>query len=34
MLKKKATQLKASISEANHKWITLDTELEFEYKDV
>ena len=34
MLKQKATQLKAEISNAMQKWITLDTEMEQQYKDV
>lgn len=34
MLKRKATQLKAEISDATQKWITLDTEIEIEYRDV
>ncbi len=34
MLKQKATQLKAEISEAMSKGITLDTEVEQQYKDV
>ncbi len=34
MLKQKATQLKAEINNAIQKWLTLDTELEQQYKDV
>ena len=34
MLKNRATQLKAEINEANSKGITLDTEVEQQYKDV
>jgi SMC interacting uncharacterized protein involved in chromosome segregation len=34
MLKQKATQLKAEINEAVSKGITLDTEIEQQYKDV
>lgn len=34
MLKRRATQLKAEISESMNKWITLDSEIELEYKDV
>ncbi len=34
MLKQKATQLKAEINESMSKWITLDTEVEQQYKDV
>ncbi len=34
MLKQKATQLKAEISESMRKGITLDTEVEQQYKDV
>lgn len=34
MLKRRVTQLKAEISEAYNKWITLDSEVEIEYKDV
>jgi len=34
MLKQKATQLKAEINNSIQKWITLDTEIEQQYKDV
>jgi hypothetical protein len=34
MLKTRATQLKAQINEANSKGITLDTEIEIQYRDV
>jgi len=34
MLKTRATQLKAEIKDAMEKWITLDTEVEQQYKDV
>lgn len=34
MLKRRATQLKAELSEAYNKWITIDSETELEYKDV
>jgi len=34
MLRQKATQLKAEINESISKWITLDTEIEQQYKDV
>jgi len=34
MLKQKATQLKAEINNSLQKWITLDTEVEQQYKDV
>jgi len=34
MLKQKATQLKAEINESVSKWITLDTEIEQQYRDV
>jgi len=34
MLKNKATQLKAEIRDSQQKWITLDTEVEQQYKDV
>ena len=34
MLKQKATQLKAEINTAIQKWITLDTEIEQQYKDI
>jgi SMC interacting uncharacterized protein involved in chromosome segregation len=34
MLKQKATQLKAEINESVSKGITLDTEIEQQYKDV
>ncbi len=34
MLKQKATQLKAQINESLQKWITLDTEIEQQYRDV
>jgi len=34
MLKQKATQLKAEIKEAVQKWITLDMEIEQQYRDV
>lgn len=34
MLKKRATQLKAEISDAQSKWVTIDTEVEVEYRDV
>jgi len=34
MLRQKATQLKAEIKESMRKWITLDTEIEQQYKDV
>ncbi|MBS8121569.1 VirB4-like conjugal transfer ATPase, CD1110 family [Candidatus Vampirococcus lugosii] len=34
MLKRRATQLKAEISESMNKGITLDSEIELEYKDV
>ncbi|MEF2176216.1 MAG: DUF87 domain-containing protein, partial [Candidatus Absconditabacteria bacterium] len=34
MLKKRATQLKAEISDAQSKGITIDTEVEVEYRDV
>lgn len=34
MLKQKATQLKAEINESISKWITLDTEIEQQYRDV
>jgi len=34
MLKQKATQLKAEINTAMQKWITLDTEIEQQYKDI
>ena len=34
VLKRRATQLKAELSEAQSKWITVDSETEVEYKDV
>ena len=34
MLKNRATQLKAEINESIQKWITLDTEIEQQYRDV
>lgn len=34
MLKTRATQLKAQINEANAKWMTIDTEVEVQYRDV
>lgn len=34
MLKQRATQLKAEINESIQKWITLDTEIEQQYRDV
>ncbi len=34
MLKQKSTQLKAEINESMSKWITLDTEIQQQYKDV
>lgn len=34
VLKRRATQLKAELSDAMSKWITVDTELEVEYRDV
>jgi hypothetical protein len=34
VLKQKATQLKAEINEANAKGITIDMEIEIQYKDV
>lgn len=34
MLKQRATQLKAEISESMQKWITLDKEIEQQYRDV
>ena len=34
MLRQKATQLKAEINESIQKWITLDTEVEQQYRDV
>jgi len=34
MLKQKATQLKAEINESISRGITLDTEIEQQYKDV
>lgn len=34
VLKQKATQLKAQINESLQKWITLDTEIEQQYRDV
>ena len=34
VLKQKSTQLKAQINESLQKWITLDTEIEQQYKDV
>ena len=34
MLKQRATQLKAEINESIQKWITLDTEVEQQYRDV
>jgi len=34
MLKNRATQLKAEINDAIQKWITLDTEIEQQYRDV
>ena len=34
MLRQKATQLKAEINESVQKWITLDTEIEQQYRDV
>lgn len=34
MLKTRATQLKAEIKDAMEKWITLDTEVEQQYRDV
>ncbi len=34
MLKQKATQLKSELNEAMSKWITIDTELEIQYRDI
>ena len=34
MLKQRATQLKAEINESIQKWVTLDTEIEQQYRDV
>jgi len=34
MLKNRATQLKAEVKDAMQKWITLDTEIEQQYRDV
>ena len=34
MLKNRATQLKAEINDSIQKWITLDTEIEQQYRDV
>lgn len=34
MLKRRATQLKAEISDAAQRWVTIDTEVEIEYRDV
>lgn len=34
MLKNRATQLKAEVKDAMAKWITLDTEIEQQYRDV
>ena len=34
MLKRKSTQLKAELNEAMSKWITIDKEVEQQYKDV
>ncbi len=34
MLKRRATQLKAELSDAYNKWITIDSETELEYNDV
>lgn len=34
MLKRRATQLKAELSDASTRWVTLDTEVEIEYRDV
>lgn len=34
MLKNRATQLKAEVKDALQKWITLDTEIEQQYRDV
>lgn len=34
MLKQKATQLKAEINESIQKWVTLDTEVEQQYRDI
>ena len=34
MLKQKATQLKSEMNESINKWITLDTEIELQYRDI
>lgn len=34
MLKQKATQLKSEMNESVSKWITLDTEIELQYRDI